>query len=102
MFKVCGRRRRKDDGVCLYFKLTYEPKGSGELKCHFTKRLETTTKDFMHGKFQFQITRCHLNTFLHLLDSLVGRNTFLSSPHLCFIVVFIYDLFVSRDDPLMS
>ena len=30
------------------------------------------------------------------------RNTFLSSPHLCFIIVFICDLFVSRDDPLMS
>ena len=32
----------------------------------------------------------------------VGRNTFLSSPHLCFIIVFICDLFVSLDDPLMS
>ena len=32
----------------------------------------------------------------------VGRNTFLSSPHICFIIVFICDLFVSRDDPLMS
>ena len=32
----------------------------------------------------------------------VGRNTFLSSPHLCFIIVFICDLFVLRDDPLMS
>ena len=32
----------------------------------------------------------------------VGRNTFLSSPHLCFIKVFICDLFVSLDDPLMS
>ena len=33
----------------------------------------------------------------------VGRNTlFLSSPHLCFVIVFICDLFVSRDDPLMS
>ena len=32
----------------------------------------------------------------------VGRNTFPSSPHLCFIIVFICDLFVSRDDPLMS
>ena len=32
----------------------------------------------------------------------VGRNTFMSSPHLCFIIVFICDLFVSRDDPLMS
>ena len=28
--------------------------------------------------------------------------SFLSSPHLCFIIVFICDLFVSRDDPLMS
>ena len=32
----------------------------------------------------------------------VGRNTFLSSPHLCFIIVFICDLYVSRDDPVMS
>ena len=32
----------------------------------------------------------------------VGRNTFLSSHHLCFIILFICDLFVSRDDPLMS
>ena len=32
----------------------------------------------------------------------VGRNTFLSSPHLCFIIVFICYLFVSRDYPLMS
>ena len=32
----------------------------------------------------------------------VGRNTFLSSPHLCSIIVFICDLFVSRNDPLMS
>ena len=33
----------------------------------------------------------------------VGHNTlFLSSPHLCFIIVFTCDLFVSRDDPLMG
>ena len=32
----------------------------------------------------------------------VGRNTFLSSPQLCFIIVFICDLSVSRGDPLMS
>ena len=33
----------------------------------------------------------------------VGRSMlFLSSPHLCFIIVFIRDLFVSHDDPLMS
>ena len=25
-------RRRMDDGACLYYKLTNEPKGSGELK----------------------------------------------------------------------
>ena len=27
---------------------------------------------------------------------------FLSSPHLCFIIVFTRDLIVSRDDPLIS
>ena len=33
----------------------------------------------------------------------VGHNTlFLSCPHLCFNIVFICDLFVSRDDPLMG
>ena len=33
----------------------------------------------------------------------VGRNTlFLLSPHPCFIIICIRDLFVSRDDPLMS
>ena len=41
MFKECGRRRKTDDddgrqrtdnGACLYYKLTYVPKSSGELK----------------------------------------------------------------------
>ena len=33
----------------------------------------------------------------------VSHNTlFLASPHLCFIIVFICDLFVSCDDPLMG
>ena len=33
----------------------------------------------------------------------VGRNTLcLSSPHLCFSIVFIRDFFISRYDPLMS
>ena len=32
----------------------------------------------------------------------VGRSTFLSSPHLCFIMVFICDLFVSRGGPLVG
>ena len=27
-----GRRRRTDNGACLYYKLTCEPKASGELK----------------------------------------------------------------------
>ena len=31
MFKNDGRRQT-DDGACLYCKLFYEPKGSGELK----------------------------------------------------------------------
>ena len=26
-----GRRRRMDNEACLYYKFTYEPKGSGEL-----------------------------------------------------------------------
>ena len=30
IFKECGRRM--DNGVCLYYKLTHEPKGSIELK----------------------------------------------------------------------
>ena len=29
-FEECGRQT--DDAVCLHFKLTYESKGSGELK----------------------------------------------------------------------
>ena len=33
MFKEC--RRRTDNGAILYYKLTYEPKGSGELIMHF-------------------------------------------------------------------
>ena len=43
-----------------------------------------------------------LHRFCFIFAPGVGRNTFLSSPHLCFIIVFICDLFVSRDDPLMS
>ena len=43
---------------------------------------------------------CHFAIRLRRLQH--GRNTFLLSLHLCFIIVFICDLFVSRDDPLMS
>ena len=34
LFKECGRRRRTTadgNGACLYYELTYEPKGSGKL-----------------------------------------------------------------------
>ena len=31
MLKECGRRWM-DNGACIYYKLTYEPKDSGELK----------------------------------------------------------------------
>ena len=31
-FKGCGRWRWIDNGAYLYYKLAYEPKGSGELK----------------------------------------------------------------------
>ena len=31
-------RRRMDNGACLYYKLTYEPKGSGELKKKIDKQ----------------------------------------------------------------
>ena len=36
------------------------------------------------------------------LKEVQSSSTDLSSPHLCFILVFICDLFVSRDDPLRS
>ena len=47
---------------------------------------------------------CSMETEKSVLEGSpgVGRNTFLSSPHLCVIIVFICDLFVSRNDPLMS
>ena len=44
----------------------------------------------------------HSQPWCHQGSPGVGRNTFLSSPHLCFIIVLICYLFVSRDDPLMS
>ena len=52
------------------------------------------------GSFFFFLLQCSSG----VVGSLgVGRNTlFLSSPHLCFITVFKCDLFVFRDDPLMS
>ena len=35
MFEECGRRT-DDNGACLYYKLTYELKGSGELKINLS------------------------------------------------------------------
>ena len=45
-----------------------------------------------------------LTDYFHCtLGTRQGHNTlFLSSPHLRFIIVFICDLFVSRDDPLIG
>ena len=56
---------------------------------------------FAHGELN---VLCLKQTALSYFEAFtfVGRSTFLSSPHLCFIIVFICDLFVSRDDPLMS
>ena len=31
-----NRRQQKNDGACLYYKLTNEPKGSGEVITHLT------------------------------------------------------------------
>ena len=50
----------------------------------------------------FLLLQCSSGVVRHPKDLQVSVNTFLSSPHLCFIIVFICDLFVSRDDPLMS
>ena len=47
-------------------------------------------------------THSHGYQCLYLSGYTVGRNTFLSSPYVCFIIVYICDLFVSRDDPLMN
>ena len=52
------RRRRKDNRACLYYKLTYEPKGSGELKmsvinacfaCYFLKSICETLLSTSHS-----------------------------------------------------
>ena len=51
----------------------------------------------------FFLLQCSSGVVRHPRDlQLSGNTLFLSSPHLCFIIVFICDLFVSRDDPLMS
>ena len=41
-------RQRTDDGSCLYYKLTNEPKGSGELKMYriYKKILHSDEGDF--------------------------------------------------------
>ena len=71
------------------------------------KRL--TKVQFFYGITTLQVwpylgtSKCWGHSVLQTPAPGVGRNTlFLSSPHLCFIIVFICDLFVYRDDPLMS
>ena len=46
---------RMDDGPWLYYKLTNEPKGSGELKIFFsgTKRLVTLNFGMNHGVVEY-------------------------------------------------
>ena len=52
--------------------------------------------------YHLRTTECHLSRTWFQRSPCVGRNTlFLSSPHLCFTIVFIFDFFVSHDDPLM-
>ena len=47
MFENGGRRRMTTtDEACLYYKLTYEPKGSGELKWLFCIPQDTRSKKF--------------------------------------------------------
>ena len=60
-------------------------------------RIKLSNVNCLHGPYVV-----NESFFEILISSLILRNTFLSSPHLCFIIVFICDLFVSRDDPLMS
>ena len=53
MFKEVddGRRRRTDNGACLYYKLTYEPKGSGVLGSGELKMRELLSPQyFLHYK----------------------------------------------------
>ena len=94
------RRRRTDDGPLVYYKLTLWAFGSGELIIGYEGSAISTHRN---------TPNLSLTLFYGLDNKLldntpgVGRNTlFLSSPHLCFIIVFIRDLFVSRDDPLTS
>ena len=41
MFKECGRQT--DNKACLYYKLKYEPEGSGELIIFVVKNYQGTT-----------------------------------------------------------
>ena len=47
-------------------------------------------------------SRCIITLAKHEILRNSPDSLFLSSPNLCVIIVFICDLFVSRDDPLMS
>ena len=40
--------QRMDDGACLYYKLTNEPKGSGELKNHLLEKITERTVTIIH------------------------------------------------------
>ena len=68
-------------------------------KCKLNSNIKSPPKYYFRGTRIGQIYHSRLRTNC---SSLNQHYTFLSSAHLCFIIVFICDLFVSRDDPLMS
>ena len=47
--------QRTDDGACLYYKLTNEPKGSGELKRQPTGKCMQIIKPLLSKLLQMQI-----------------------------------------------
>ena len=70
---------------------------------HFNSPRRKYMKQFYYNRPNtFKLEQLMNTKNMKDLRQLNGRNTFLSSPHFCFIIVFICDLFVSRDDPLMS
>ena len=58
LFKECGRWRRTIIRACLYYKLTYEPKGSDELK--------KSTKKLWDGLPVFRKPEDHWSCIAHL------------------------------------
>ena len=86
-FTVCNQYLHKYNLPNIYI---LQQQFSSEVSCK--QEIKAQVDSFVA---ELWCSEAKIKTALH-------RNTFLSSPHLCFIIVFICDLFVSRDDPLMS